>query len=282
MNRCTARRPVGARLGSSRRPAGVRPGALRCTVFVLRRPRILYSMPPWGGPARAILYIKRTPDGRRPTLYIAPGTLEGPLRGPQDSRAAPLTTARRPSFYFTIIDRKNGLTVRWKRRENREQPAQHRPNGQMKTPGESGAASSAPRRAVAPVRLVKNVPVPVGTVREPAGHRTTKLAKMSVFTRRTGPGVDMWLSEKFYKFEKNRKPVARRHVVGGIAQSPHGHHAKADPRTDSVRFPCGDRTLHGNCTDIARFPYNLCIVSVRIYPGLPPRSRRRNRTMPLR
>ena len=26
----------------------------------------------------------------------------------------------------------------------------------------------------------------------------------------------------------------------------------------------------GNCTDIARFPYNLRTVSVRIYPGLPP------------
>ena len=38
---------------------------------------------------------------------------------------------------------------------------------------------------------------------------------------------------------KNRKTVARRRVVGGIAQSPHGHRAKADPRTGSVRFPCG-------------------------------------------
>ena len=92
----------------------------------------------------------RTPDGRRPMLYIAPGTLEGPLRGPQDSRAAPLTTARRPSFFShenwlekscgtrpatgrsphgTPRDASRafyGLTVRWKRRENREQPAQHR------------------------------------------------------------------------------------------------------------------------------------------------------------
>ena len=38
---------------------------------------------------------------------------------------------------------------------------------------------------------------------------------------------------------KNRKTVARRHVVDGIAQSPHGHSAKGDPRTGSVRFPCG-------------------------------------------
>ena len=34
--------------------------------------------------------------------------------------------------------------------------------------------------------------------------------------------------------------------------------------------------------DIARFPYNLRTVSVRIYPGLPPRPRRQNRTMPFR
>ena len=38
---------------------------------------------------------------------------------------------------------------------------------------------------------------------------------------------------------KNRKTVARRHVVDGIAQSPHGHSAKGDPRMGSVRFPCG-------------------------------------------
>ena len=66
----------------------------------------------------------------------------------------------------------------------------------------------------------------------------------------------IWFSEKFYKFEKNCKPVARRHVVGGIAQSLHGL------RTISVRRL---RRLHGNCTDIARFPYNLRTVSVRIF-----------------
>ena len=78
----------------------------------------------------------------------------------------------------------------------------------------------------------------------------------------------IWFSEKFYKFEKNRKPVARRNVVGGIAQSPHGHRAKADPRTGCVQFSCEGRSphglrtifvrrlrrLHGNCTDIAGFP----------------------------
>ena len=52
----------------------------------------------------------------------------------------------------------------------------------------------------------------------------------------------IWFSEKFYKFEKNCKTVVRRHVAGGIAQSPLGL------RTISVRRL---RRLHGNCTDNA-------------------------------
>ena len=110
------------------------------------------------------------------------------MRGPKDSRAAPLSTARRPSMFFSRIGRKIGTGPLG----CHQGPSTGflRPNIQMKRPGESGAASSAPRHAAAPVRLVKNVPVSVGTVGEPAGHRT-KLAKMSVFTRRTGPGVDM-------------------------------------------------------------------------------------------
>ena len=60
----------------------------------------------------------------------------------------------------------------------------------------------------------------------------------------------IWFSEKFYKFKKNRKPVARRNVVGGIAQSPHGHCAKADPRTGCVQFSCEGRSP-------ARVAYNF-------------------------
>ena len=82
------------------------------------------------------------------------------------------------------------------------------------------------------------------------------------------------LARSFTNLKKNRKPVARRHVVGGIAQSPHGHRSKADPRTGSVRFRAED-------AETAWFPYNLRTVSVRIYHGLPPRPRRRNRTMPV-
>ena len=37
--------------------------------------------------------------------------------------------------------------------------------------------------------------------------------------------------------------------------------------------------MHGNSTEIARFPYYLRAASVRIYPGLPPRARTRIRTM---
>ena len=145
MNRCTARRPVGARPGSSRRPAGVRPGAVRCTVFVLRRPRILYSMPPWGG--RTGNFVHQTDPGRQAPDVVhssrdpwgAPEAAAGYSCGTLDHRKAPV------NFFFTRIGRKNraepasphgtprvqsrafyGLTVRWKRRENREQPAQHR------------------------------------------------------------------------------------------------------------------------------------------------------------
>ena len=88
---------------------------------------------------------------------------------------------------------------------------------------------------------------------------------------------------------KNRKSVARRHVVGGIAQSPHRHRALKNgtvaPRSlhqllaASARKLHGLRTitvwrlrrLHGNSTEIAPRA-----ASVRIYPGLPLRARTRN------
>ena len=100
-------------------------------------------------------------------------------------------------------------------------------------------------------------------------------------------------SGKLYKFE-NRKSVAHRHVVGGIAQSPHGHRAEA-ARSNTARWCHGHRTisaqpLHGSRTGSARLPSRGCgdctisiqslhAASVRIYPGLAPRARTRNRTM---
>ena len=77
----------------------------------------------------------------------------------------------------------------------------------------------------------------------------------------------IWFSEKFYKFEKNRKPVARRHVVSGIAQSPHGHRAKADPRTGSVRFPCGGC---GDCTATALTLHDFRTISTQSLYGFTP------------
>ena len=103
-----------------------------------------------------------------------------------------------------------------------------------------------------------------------------------------------------YTNMKNRKSVARRHVVGashnprtGTAQRPHAQNGTVAPRSPhnlckaSARKRQGLRTitvwrrrkLHGNSTEIARFPYNLCAASVLIYPGLPPRAHTRNRTM---
>ena len=79
------------------------------------------------------------------------------------------------------------------------------------------------------------------------------------------------------RFPRSRKIIVPRHCTIPArapceGRSPHGL------RTISARRL---RRLDGNCTDIAQFPYNLCTVSVRIYPGLPPRPRRRNCTMPV-
>ena len=61
---------------------------------------------------------------------------------------------------------------------------------------------------------------------------------------------------------KNRKSVARRHVIGGIAQSPHGHHAEA-ARSKTARW-CHDhrsisaQLLHGSRTGSLGLPYGGC------------------------
>ena len=62
-------------------------------------------------------------------------------------------------------------------------------------------------------------------------------------------------SRKLYKFEKrNRKFVACRHVVGGIAQSPHRHHAEA-------AHPKMARWLH--CHHTISAPHRLRTISIR-------------------
>ena len=61
---------------------------------------------------------------------------------------------------------------------------------------------------------------------------------------------------------KNRKSVARRHVLVGIAQSPHGHHAEA-ARSKTARWCHGHRTisalpLHGSCAGSIRILSGGC------------------------
>ena len=106
---------------------------------------------------------------------------------------------------------------------------------------------------------------------------------------------------------KNRPSVARRHVVGGIAQSPQGHRAEA-ARSKTARRRHGHRTISaqpmlgsrtgsvrlptGGCGDCTATPQRLrdfrTISAQPLYgftpdcpppPPPPPRARTRNRTM---
>ena len=107
-----------------------------------------------------------------------------------------------------------------------------------------------------------------------------------VFTGSATSGPLWFCLAGSYTNLKNRKSVDRRHVVGGIAQSPHRQRTET-ARSKTVRWRHGHRTRLpsggcGNCTAtplIAGFPYNLRAASVRIYPGLPPRACTRNCTM---
>ena len=61
---------------------------------------------------------------------------------------------------------------------------------------------------------------------------------------------------------KNRKSIARTHVVGGIAQSPHGHRAEA-ARSKTAWWRHGHHTisaqpLHGSRTGSVRLPSGGC------------------------
>ena len=65
-----------------------------------------------------------------------------------------------------------------------------------------------------------------------------------------------------YTNMKNRKSVARIHVVGGIAQSPHWHRAEAE-RSKTARWRQSHRTisaqsLHGSRTGSVRLPSGGC------------------------
>ena len=107
------------------------------------------------GAARAIFYIKRTPDGRRPVLYISPGTFEGPWGGRRIAVRHPWAPqGARPCFLHENWQKNHAEPDRPSAGARTGPLGCHhgpstgflRPNGQMKRPGESGAASSAPRR----------------------------------------------------------------------------------------------------------------------------------------
>ena len=67
----------------------------------------------------------------------------------------------------------------------------------------------------------------------------------------------------------------------GAAASPHHLHTASARKLHELHTISMGRLqrLHGNCTEIARFPYNFRAASVWIYPGLTPRDRTRNGTM---
>ena len=129
-------------------------------------------MPPWGTRTGNI-HFKWPPDGRRLLLCISPGALEGPWgrrRVHVPNPWAPQGARKDFSWELTpkIVRGRPG-TVR-SPHGTRKVPYGPftgflRPNVQIKTPGELGAANSAPR---GPQGFKKTVPAPVGTLRQPA------------------------------------------------------------------------------------------------------------------
>ena len=101
----------------------------------------------------------------------------GPFRDPRWRQKRQLDGTR-GYYLFTEIGKNNlvglervvyGLTVWWKRRENWKQPLRL-------TGARTGCLNCSGAREIG---------------REPAGHRT-EMAKISIFTGRTGPGSDLW------------------------------------------------------------------------------------------
>ena len=142
------------------------------------------SMLPFGVRA-GNLYIGRTPYGRRPVINITPETFQGSARAPKGSRPASLDTVRCPLHLLTKIGEKESSGARpfAGRAPYATRRVFHGLTGLNKTPGELGAASSTHRRPYGFLKLS-------GIGREPDWHRT-EMAKISIFTRRTGPGSDL-------------------------------------------------------------------------------------------
>ena len=152
------------------------------------------SMLPFGVRA-GNLYIGRTPYGSRPVINITPGTFQGSARAPKGSRSAPLDTVRCPLYKLTKIGEKESCGARPLAGRSPGVPLMQpagsftgclRATGLNKTPGELGAASSTHRRPYGFLKLSGAR----GIGKEPDGHRT-EMAKISIITRRTGPGSDL-------------------------------------------------------------------------------------------
>ena len=86
-------------------------------------------------------------------------------------------------------------------------------------------------RSPYPARIPFAVLPPDGGRRRPWDFRTDSRAL------RGSAASTILFRRKLYKFEKNRKPVVCGHVVGIIAQSPHGY------RAEDSRWSCSKRTI---------------------------------------
>ena len=143
-------------------PLASAPPVFKATLYILRCRR--------EGPARAIFISNgpRTADARCCAYH--PGLLRGP-RGSRRVHVRNLWASQgaRKDFSWELTPQN--------REGHRPEPARD-PRGALR----------AFMGFIRPNGRIKTVPAPVGTLRQPAGHRP-KIPKMSVFTRRTAPGV---------------------------------------------------------------------------------------------
>ena len=120
------------------------------------------------------------------------------------------------------------------------------------------------------LRLVYGARIPL-SMRPPRGLPAEAGGGCEIFVRIHGlRGLYDLVSQEVWQIWKNCKPVARRHFVGGIAQSPDGHRAKAYPRTGSVRFPCGGCGGCGDCTATALTLHDIHTISAQSLYGFTP------------
>ena len=103
----------------------------------------------------------------------------------------------------------------------------------------------------------------------PCGLREASLRRQEAAVRFsygfTGSAAStIWFSEKFYKLQNIVSPWT---CVVGVAQFPHGHRAKGDHHTGSIRFPCGGC---GDCTATALTFHDFRTISTQSLYGFTP------------